>query len=226
MYFGLLNTDIVNSFSQAVSADFAVGAVNGYAIIDAEIDFQYQKLLSVLPADVIRMMDSVSNEVAVVDVSGSFSPVLYAQPDSLRCYIVDKQWQPCYNKSIEYTDCMCWQQNGNELLVTQANISAAGNNVYQLLDTIDRKKQNLVLFYDVDQDNLQVKSLKSLLRDMVCCSLGSRIFPVASDTWSIVTYYCEETKKWLDFYENGGYPAEFKKIKPKSPISSMRIARS
>ena len=223
MYFGLINTDIVNSFSQAVSADFAVGAVNGYAIIDAEIEFQYQKLLSVLPADVIRMMDQVTNEVAVVNVSGCFEPALYAQ--NLRGYIVDKQWQPCYNKTIEYTDGMCWQQNGIELLITEANISGA-NNVYQILDTFDRQKKNLVLFYDVDQANLEVKSLKSLLRDMVCCSLGSRIFPVASDTWSIVTYYCEETKKWLDFYQNGGYPVEFKKIKPKSPISSMRIARS
>lgn len=220
MYFGLLNTDIVSSFSQATSADFAVGAVDGYTVIDAEIAFQYNKIMSILPADVIQMMDHVSDEVASVTISGSFSPSLYAIPETLRGYVVAKNYVPC--QSLEYSSS-CWSTGST---TTEANISAAGNNVYQLLDAFDKKTQKLVLFYDVDQDKLDIKSLKTLLRDLVCHSLGSRIFPVASDTWSIVTYYGEEAKKWLEFYENGGYPVEFTKIKPKSSMSSMRIVRS
>jgi hypothetical protein len=171
------------------------------------------------------MMDQVAQEVAVVNMSGEFSPALYAQPESLRGYIVAKGYSPCPNQTIESID-LCWHNIDTQIFLSPASITSSGNNQYVLNDTFDKKKQNLVLFYDVDQNQLNIKSLKSLLRDMCCCSLGSRIFPVASDTWSIVTYYCEETTKWLDFYKAGNYPTEFTKIKPKQAFGSIRVVRS
>ena len=215
-YFGLQNTDIVNSFSQAISSDFAIGAVDGYTIIDREIEFQYEKLLSVLSDESLRLLDKVNGEVASVNVSGYFYPTLYAIESSLRAYIVYKGWKPCSGQNIEYSDgySSCWEnQIAESTSVSTANLSAFGNNHYQILDSFDFKTQNLVLYYDVDNSQTALTSLRSLLRDMVCASLGSRIYPAAdADKWSIVKYYSEEATKRLEFLEKGGMPSELKKM--------------
>jgi hypothetical protein len=225
--YGLLWTDVVNSFSQAISADFAVGAVAGDTIINAEIDFQKNKLEAALPADALRLMERVEGEIVTVDPSGNFSPTLYAT--NLRAYVVDKGVVPCPSQSFESNDT-CWQSIDEQWSVTAANISAAGNNAYVLLDTIDTKNENLVIYYEVDATNLSVPSLKSILRSMVCCSLGSRIYPAAdADTWSVVKYYCEDTDKWLEYFKDGGLPAEMKKMRIAGKtrgITSLRVARS
>lgn len=228
MYFNLTAQDIINSFSQVQESDFAVGNISGSPIILAEIAFQYEKLLNALPQEFIQMTEKVNGEVANVSVSGTFSPGFYAQPDTLRGYITDKGYSPCPGQSLEGTS-MCWQNLNGQIITEVANIQSDGNNSYTLLDTFDYKTQNLTLYYDVDQDNLEIKSLKSNLRDMVCYSLGSRLFPVGqADVWSIVTYYGEQANKWLEYYQGGGMPAEYKKMKllnKKSGISSIRVTR-
>jgi hypothetical protein len=229
MYFNLTTTEVITSFSQAQESDFAVGSISGGPIILQEIDFQYNKLLNALPQEFLQLMEKVSGEVALVNISGSFNPGLYAEDGTLRGYIVAKNWSPCPNQSLEgYT--MCWQQASQYYEVATANIQSNGNNSYTILDTFDYKTQNLILYYDVDDILVEIPSLKSVLRSMVCCSLGSRIYPVGqSDVWSIVTYYCEDASKWLDYYLNGGMPMEYKKIKllnKKCGISSIRVTRS
>ena len=235
-YFGLLNTDIVNSFSQAISSDFAVGGVDGYTIIDREISFQYEKLMSYLSDQSLKMMDKINGEIAVVNLSGGFSPSLYAVEGSLRGYIVYKGWTPCAGQSLEYNggSSSCWEnQLDQNISVSTANISALGLNSYQILDVFNYKTQNLVLYYDVDNALLEMSSLKTLLRDMVCASLGSRIYPAAdADKWSIVKYYLDEANKMIDLLKDGWMPAEFKKIKlingtpRKGSLTSVRINRT
>jgi len=229
MYFNLLPQDIINSFSQTQESDFAVGSISGSDIILSEIAFQYEKLLTALPQEFIQLMERVSGEVATVNISGAFTPGLYADPATIRGYIVDRGWSPCPGQSLENTT-MCWKYLEQQVSLTPANIQSNGLNSYTLLDTFDYKTENLILYYDVDQDNLEIASLKSLLRDMVCCSLGSRIFPVGqTDVWSIVSYYCSEAKKWLAYYEAGNFPSEYKKMKllnKKSGITSIRMVRS
>lgn len=228
-HFGLTEAEVVSSFSQAVSADFAVSPLDGYQVIEQEIEFQYQKLLTVLPTEFTQLLDRVSGEVATVDISGNFSPSFYAEAGTLRGYIVDRGWSPCPGASMEDTS-MCWQYLGEQLAVTPATITDNGNNSYTLVDTFDYKTENLILYYDVDADNLVVPSLKSILRSMVCCSLGSRIYPAGdADKWSIVTYYCDDASKWLDYYMKGGMPAEYKKMRllnKKTGITSIRLVRS
>lgn len=228
MPLGLLASDIVNSFSQSLSGDFAVGNVDGDTIINNEIAFQYQKLLNSLPQEVLMMMDKVDNEVAVVAVNGDFSPTLYAIPSSLRGYVVSKGYSPCPSQTLESLE-LCWQSLGNQITLSPASISSSGSNVYHLNDTFDAQTTNLVIYYNVDSANLTIASLKSLLRDMVCASLGARIFPVgASDVWSIVTYYQAEADKWLQYYMEGNVPSEFKKLRQlnkKSGITSIKLVR-
>lgn len=47
--YGLLFTDIVQSFSQTDVTDFAVGNVTGQTIIENEIEFQALKLNDIVP---------------------------------------------------------------------------------------------------------------------------------------------------------------------------------
>jgi hypothetical protein len=229
MYFGLLNTDIVNSFSQCVSGDFAVGSIDGGTIINNEIAFQYEKVMNALSDEALHYLERISGEVALVDDANDFTPALYADSSTLRGYIVYKGYSPCPGQSLESTD-MCWENwNSTQLNVTTASISTTGSNNYHLNDVFDYKTQNLVLYYDVDQTNLVMASLKTLLRDLVCHSLGSRLFPVGqSDVWSIVSYYGESAERMLKLLEDGMLPSELKKLRllnKSSGIKSVKLVR-
>jgi hypothetical protein len=124
---------------------------------------------------------------------------------------------------------MCWQYLLQQVAITPATITSNGNNSYTIAETFDYKTENLILYYDVDDALLELPSLKSILRSMVCCSLGSRIYPAAdADKWSIVTYYCEDADKWMDYFMSGGMPAEYKKMRSlnkKTGITSIRLVR-
>lgn len=227
-YFNLTSDEIITSFSQAQESDFAVGNISGSAVILQEIDFQYHKLLTMLPQEFTQLLERVSGEVATVDISGSFSPTFYAQEGTLRGYIVDKGWSPCPGQSLEDTT-MCWQYLQQQVAITPATITSNSNNSYTIAEAFDYKTENLIIYYDVDDTLLELPSLKSVLRSMVCCSLGSRLYPVGqADVWSVVTYYCDDASKWLDYFMNGGMPAEYKKMKllnKKSGITSIKLVR-
>lgn len=229
MYFGLTATDIVSSFSQCVSGDFAVGSIDGGTIINNEIAFQYEKILNSLSAEALQYLQRISGEVALVDATGDFVPALYADSTTLRAYIVYKGYSPCPGQSLESQD-MCWENwNSTQMNVTTASVSTTGNNNYHLNDIFDYKTQNLILYYDVDQTNLVVASLKTLLRDLVCHSLGSRIYPVGqSDVWSIVSYYGESAERMLKLLDSDMLPSELKKLRilnKSSGIKSVRLTR-
>lgn len=228
-YYGLLYTDIVNSFSQAKVEIFAVGATIGQSVINAEIAFQYEKLQASLPEDCLSLLQVVPGEVVIPNVSGGFDPSLYADPATIRAYVVPKNYSPCAGSSLESGET-CFEFLTQQLNVVSANISSAGSNHYVLLDSFDSKTQNLVVYYNVDQVNVTVQSLKSVLRDMVCFSLGSRIYPSAdADMWSIVRYYGEEADKWLKLYMSGKMPAGLASIKligKTRGMSSIRLSRA
>jgi hypothetical protein len=197
--YGLVYTDIVNSFSQADVSDFAVGAVNGQTIIEKEIEFQALKLDEVTPSYLKQLAEKVDLEVVTVDVSGNFMPGLYAIPASLEAWIVPRDYMPCSINDFYGGTCGMLAS-----APTQATITSLGNNSYHLDSTFDSHKQKLVVSYQVDQTLSDFGILKSLLRDMVCCSLGNRLYPTADgDKWSIVKYYCEEADKYLELLESG-----------------------
>lgn len=230
MYFGLTTQEVINSFSQTQESDFAVGNISGGAIILSEIAFQYEKILSILSDNTLQLMDKVAGEVTNVSISGAFTPSLYAIPETLRGYVTYKGYSPCPGQSLESYQ-MCWQNlQGGQLAITNASITSNGLNSYTLNEVFDSKTQNLVLYYDVDQTNFELSSLKTLLRDLVCHSLGSRLFPTGqSDVWSIVSYYGESADKMMTYLKEGNLPSEFKKIKllnKKSGITSIKIVRA
>lgn len=221
MPYGLLPEQIVSSFSQAISSDFAVGAMDGYAIINQEIEFQYNNLQSSLSKDCLALLEKVPGEIVTVDLSGNFTPSLYAVEGTVEAFIIYKGYNNC-GKPLNSSGC----NRVPELYTSSAaSISANGSNSYSLLDTFDKSEQYLVLYYDVDQTLVAPNSLKGLLRDMVCCSLGSRLYPAGADTWTIVKYYCENSTKMLEKLENGYMPGDLKKIKLLNPVGGIQTVK-
>lgn len=223
MPYGLLPTDIVNSFSQAISSDFAVGSVDGYVVINQEIEFQHANLESHLSEASLQLLNNVPGEIVTVDVSGYFSPSLYAIPETIKAYIVYKGYKTC-GKSLLH--CGCGQPGYTSIDgFGEASIQSNGDNSYSLLDSFDKQTQYLVIYYDVDATLVEPKSLKGILRDMVCCSLGSRLYPSGSDTWNIVKFYCDNASKMLDKLDEGYMPGELKKIKLLNPTGGIRTVK-
>jgi len=227
MPYNLTPAEIVSSFSQATSANFAVPPLDGYVVINQEIDFQAARLESYLSKDSLALLEKVPGEIVTVDLSGNFSPSLYAVEGTVQAYIIYKGFNTC-GKPLNSCGCAGpYYQDVNGF--STANISGQGNNVYSLLDPFDKQTQYLVLYYDVDSSQLTANSLKSILRDMVCGSLGSRLYPSGSDVWNIVKYYIENSDAMLKKLEAGYMPSDLKKIKLINPIggiTSVRVTRS
>lgn len=222
MPYGLLPEQIVSSFSQAISSDFAVGAMDGYAVINQEVQFQYDRLNSYLSSDCLALLEKVPGEIVTVDLSGNFSPSLYAVEGTVEAYIIYKGYNTC-GKALN--SCGCINGLGDIDSPTTANISGLGNNSYLLLDSFDKSEQYLVLYYDVSDSLVAPNSLKSILRDMVCGSLGSRLYPSGTDTWSIVKYYLDSSNRMLEKLEQGYMPADLKKIKLLNPTGGIRTVK-
>jgi hypothetical protein len=222
MPYNLTPDQIVSSFSQAISSDFAVGAMDGYAVINQEIQFQYDRLNSYLSSDCLALLEKVPGEIVSVDLSGNFTPSLYAVEDTVQAYIIYKGYNTC-GKPLN--SCGCGPIYNDIEGISSASISGQGNNVYSLLDSFDKQTQYLVLYYDVSESLISPNSLKSILRDMVCGSLGSRLYPSGSDTWSIVQYYLDSSNRMLEKLEQGYMPADLKKIKLLNPVGGIRTVK-
>lgn len=205
--YGLTYSDIVNAFSGTLVTDFAVGAVDGATIINNEIELQTLILNDLLSDNITALANKVDLEIATISVSGSlnlFTPGLYAQTGTLQAWTIYKDALPCSVKDF-YGSCGLFWSETSLSFGTVANFTSIGNNVYQLDSIIDKNKQYLVLTYFVDETLSDFGSLKTILRNMVAASLGSRLFPSGSDTWNIVQYYKEQSEKYLKMMEDGKF---------------------
>lgn len=213
-YFNLTSEEVINSFSGAISGDFATYVSNGVEIIEEEMDFQYEKLLTQLNSTLLSYMEEVNYEIVDVDANYQFSAGLPPINGSVEAWRISKSGVPCKD---------CWDADDKE------PITQIGVNLFETVDkTWDRDLWRIVIKYKVDSDLLEFKVLKSVLRHMVCCALGNKIFPsVEGDTWSIVKYHCEEAEKWLEIIKKH-MPSEVKKMKmlyPPLPWSSISVRR-
>jgi hypothetical protein len=214
MYYGLTANDIINCFSQSISADYATNGFTGVEIIEEEISFQYEKLQSSLNSSVLSQLEKIDYEIVDVDASYQFSATLSPISGSVKAWRIEKTEIPCYD---------CWDIDDIEP-ITQLDV-----NSFETVDkTWDRDIYRIVISYEVDQDNLNINSLKSILRHMVACAIGNKLFPAGNnDEWSIVKYHCEEANKWLEIIKNWK-PTELKKIKllyPPLPWASIKTRR-
>jgi hypothetical protein len=199
MNFGLQATDIIEAFSQAVSGNFATNGTDGYTIINNEIEFQSEKLLALLGN---RFTLEIVDEVVKPDDLYTFTPALTVDENSTlkarfsdsglcnsKCYTK----QPCDPDWIDVTDNM--------------------DGTYTTVDTgWDRCTKTLLVTYDASESSF--RSLRSILKHMVCEAFGNVLFPVTnSDEWSVTRYHAKEAQKWMELIEKGWVPSELKKVR-------------
>jgi hypothetical protein len=237
--YGLEPFQVVSSFAGAVSGDFAVAPMGGYEVIEQEIEFQWQKLKMAMSNKLKNKLDQVSFEVPFISGGVTFVPGLYAIEDTLEVWKVDRCAKICGPDSFRNT-CETGFCGGSvdgisqidpwiKKLEVTTDYTSIGNNIYDLVIPIDIDEYYLVISYKVDESNLNVTSLSSILRDMVCANLGNRLFATTEgEAWSIVKHYAEQADKWIELLNSGWVPSEISKMKLlfNSPIRSLKVARS
>jgi hypothetical protein len=241
MLYGLTESEIVSSFSGAVSGDFAVAPLDGYTVINQEIEFQWEKLKLSMSDKVSTLLTEINYEVPSISGGNIFVPGLYAIPSSLEVWKVDRCAEICGKESFKGCNSPCGcgirgsmypyedRLGGIQKLVVNTDYTSNGSNIYSLTETINSDNSYIVISYLVDEANVSLTSLSSILRDMVCANLGNRLFAaIEGNKWSIVEHYEGQAEKWLGLLEKGWMPPELKKmnIMFQSGIKSIKTSRA
>lgn len=212
-----LNTqEIVTSFSQTTEADFAVDTLTGASVIAQEVHYQAQRLLDVLHPQIRRMIVSERIEeivpiAAVAPGVYQITPTFVPTDNVVRFRSIPK------SSYVACTTDQCLREADWQLL----------SQPYTFSDSLlDPATTEAVIQYTFDANALA--SLRSALRDLVCCNLGSRLFPgLRADDWSIVRHYCASAREILS--RKDWIPPEFLNIRLSSAelasIRFLRIAR-
>lgn len=194
MPYGLTVTDIVSSFSGAVESDFATASLSGSEVITNEINMNWLKLKSLLR---FPLIDHVENEVVTVKSDFSFNTHYVPVDGTLHIKgSVEDCNSSCYC-SYDYSSNLGYMSGGTHC-------------------------GNYVVRYDVAEEDQHYA--RFILRDMVCSSLGNRIYLQGNaDVASIVTYYSTQADNWIKLLQDGYDP--FPK-KPTKNINTIKMHRS
>lgn len=247
MNYGLTAAEVYSSFTQAISSDFAGNYDDAITVINREIEFGVEKIKSYLSNDVLNKLSEINYEIITnytVDLTGvgeNIQTSLLVKSGTLKLFKVAKNLKICNSTTLQcYDDASCNFNdnsiyNGFEELTYSENYANYYDGTFRtgfsfyINEKIDHNCYYIVASYQVDEDNVYIKSLKSILRDLVCSNFAYRIAPNGSDVWSIGKWYYQEWEKWEKLLENGWKPSELTKIKfliPNSPIKSIKVYRS
>lgn len=201
-YFGLNYNDVIQSFHDAIEEDFESNDKCGRTIIQNEMDLKEGELLASLSNSALAYLNELpTHEVTVANLSGSYFFTVDFIPDFNRDILIDTspiQQQTCQGTTSTYSaDDFTWTLDENTLAVT-----ATYNNGVITEDI-------LYLNYSINPDILNIPSLKSILRDLVCCSLGYQFYSSSDSVWGVVERYCANADKWLEKISEGWIPPEF-----------------
>ena len=208
--YGLTWQNMVEAFNGAIENDFKAGDLCGSKVITNEIEMKEGELISYLGEATLSYFEVLPpHEVTTESVSGSSAFTFDFIPD--------------FDKPIKVSvtsmcpDEIALQECFNERCST-------GEVVTYLYDEVTKKWQgilnreilsneNIFISYSVDLDELELSSLKAILRDLVACTLGNNLQTEGDAVWGLVTHYCERGDKGLERLEKGYIPAEFKRLK-------------
>ena len=185
MRYGLTTEDIVMAFTGAITADFEAAGLGGVEVIEAEMDFQSAKLDSVIPAFVKSSLKHIDNEILDVEDLGLTDPTIGLVSPTL----------PAISGSEDFSYYMRGECPDMEDCYSES--ISADNNFDGTYNLYDFNQDKVLMDYDVDELLLVDDGLKGLLRDMVCCALGRKIYPSADKEWNVVSYHCEEAQAAL-----------------------------
>jgi hypothetical protein len=213
-YFGLTSADIVRAFTGAKISDFDAGGNNGASVIDSEIALQYAKLRSALNERVRRLISISDYEIVTVAPDGKFTTAMPAAG-------IPKLGYPGAGLCQEYS-CQ------PPLLIMDAVVSAADASGINWI-VANPKPGEAVVRYAVDGSKLILPTLAAILRDIVACAMGRRLYPSGQEEWKQVTHYCDDAKDGLAQIKHKTFiPHEIAGIRrywQPSPITAMKVNR-
>lgn len=218
--FGLTFNDIIEAFNGSVESDFATNSKCGQQIIENEIELKEGELISSLSKSAMSYLNELpSHEVTLQDFSGSpgfYFDFVPNQDRSIYAKIVSK----CANLPSE---CVSNCVDGEAITVAYDSVALKW---YATFDSATvSSDQRIFVSYSVDQTALELPSLKSVLRDLVACSLGYQLFSAGNDSWGLVTHYCESAQKWMEKLEGGWIPPEFNSLRLEEYVGGFRAIR-
>lgn len=215
--FGLKYTTIINSFNGSIEEDYATNGKCGRQIIDEEIEMTLHKMVAHFSVGLNAMLNEIPDHwVSSEPLSGVSAFVFDFTPDTTEPIRV-KVFDRC-NTNFDECITLC---SGYETITT----TVIGNKTYGLLNRLITPNQRILLRYRADKNLLEMPSLKGVLRDGVCCTLGNVLYSDGENKWGAVENFCSNWKQWLDLLKNGWIPPEFKSLDFYDYIGSFRGVR-
>jgi hypothetical protein len=220
-YFGLTAADVVSSFSGAVMSDFSTNSTSGQYIIEKEMTFAEGKILNRLSPRIAKRLIK-ANGLAPSTVI----PDITANEDILTSYLpidttkevevfYEADYEDAEYKSLcgdDFVDCP------NRYLTDLSEVIVKSVGTYEIrVDGI--RDGNYWMSFHVDRSLLNIPSLASSMRDIVCCYLGRNLYSVQTEEWKHVTNFCDNAKEKIEV------PSELKSLEWFYPLSNSIVSQ-
>jgi hypothetical protein len=216
-YFGLQYGDIVSAFNGSIIEDFATNNRCGSKIILDEMQIKESQVVAHFSVGLNAMLNEIPDHwVSSVELSGVSAFVFDFTPDFTEPIRV-KVFNRC---STNFDECitLC---SGYETITT----AVVSGKTYGLLNRIIAPNERILLRYRADKNLLEMPSLKGVLRDGVCCTLGNVLYSDGENKWGAVENFCTNWGQWLDLLKYGWIPPELKSLDLYNYIGSFRGVR-
>lgn len=226
--FGLQFMDVVDAFTGAVSGDFST-AIDAQLSIENEIDMQMEELVSMLPIRALKLLGHVDYLKINCPAATFALPFIPVDNCNLRVYLTPDYDNKCNDGYADYAYFACSVVRPTTLCSTmEIPFTVTGADI--TITNLPNSSQAIYVSFDIDEDELVINSLKKLLRDMVCCTLGGKLYSDGMSEWKLVEKYCDNASKIKDLFTDSFIPSDFarltylNKIKP-SIFGSVRTVR-
>lgn len=206
MTFGVTVQDILEAYPGTIEADFAAGGKCGSIVIGKEIELQYGRLLASLPAYLRGLLRRLRGIVVSVGPDGRFEPPIEPEsPAKIEVFNI---------AGLGYSRCdigLCEEPRWSALPTLEYDTFIDPEDdetrIYQLVGNPPFPGQ-IALSYKISPD-AEILSLKEVLRSMVACSLGRRLYATLEEQeWNLVTHYCNTSQAFLESIGKRWLPLE------------------
>lgn len=233
-YFGCTQDNIIASFSGAISGDFATSVYSASTVLTQELDFAEAELVAKLGSGLLKMFSEVKG-IKPEYVNGEFVfPAELPYGSDLRVWIIPEDnevtSQTTLNCSSGLAKCSNFNLESMDEQTVTMNISGSGFTIDNYTYNPDDK---VYMNYKPNVTTLNLPSLAGLIRDMVCCTVGSNLYSKEDTEWKHITRFCERATKRLDEIDEYFLPPEFRKynwykspVPTKGGISTIKLGRA
>jgi hypothetical protein len=243
-WFGCTADDIVMSFSGAISGDFASSSYSSVQVLEMEMDYAEAEIINHLSAKVLKLFDKMPGvePIEMVSISGGTMFTLpfamditkeikgYVREDIRDCGTNNVQlFQSRLNCNDLQGNCQSYSLCSlDELIPLQVMDST---HVFWNGGVLNDTDYDVFFEYFIDKSLLNIPSFAGIIRDIVCCGVGSNLYSHEAEEWKRVTRFCEKADKMISMIDDKFIPVELRKLSYfksilNTSIKSIKIARS